>query len=182
MSIPKLAGGLTTIIDKSTTQYYCCVMIPEAVDINGVWKVLPPGIHGATLEEIEDRFATTQARQKLFNGFKRGVQTLWAAGCQTIYLDGSYVTTKTTPGDFDVCWDTSGVDPGKLDPVLLDFSHKRRNQKQKYGGEFFPSSVNADGCKTFIEFFQTDRYTGQAKGIIQVIPDLKKGGFGYDNE
>ena len=143
-------------------------MIPETVDINGVWKVLPPGIHEATLEEIEDRFATTEARRKLFHGFRRGVQALRAAGCRIVYLDGSYITTKTTPGDFDVCWEPTGVDPGKLDPVLLDFSHKRRNQKQKYGGEFFPSSVRADGRKTFIEFFQTDRHTGKAKGIIKI--------------
>ena len=159
---------MTKIIDKYPTQYYCCVMIPETVDIDGVWEVLPPGIHEVTLEEIEDRFATTEARRKLFDGFKRGVQALRAAGCRIVYLDGSYVTTKTTPGDFDACWEPSGVDPGKLDPVLLDFSHKRRNQKQKYGGEFFPSSVRADGRKMFIELFQTDRHTGKAKGIIQI--------------
>ncbi len=143
-------------------------MIPGAIDINGVWKVLPLGIHEATLEEIEDRFATTEARRKLFNGFKRGVQSLRTAGCRIVYLDGSYVTEKKAPGDFDACWDPSGVDPGKLDPVLLDFSHKRRSQKMKYGGEFFPSSFKADGRSTFIEFFQTDRHTGNAKGIIRI--------------
>ena len=143
-------------------------MIPEPVDINGVWNVLPPGVHEATLEEIEDRFATTEARRRLFDGFKHGVHALRKAGCRIVYLDGSYVTTKTAPGDFDACWEPFGVDPGKLDPVLLDFSNNRRNQKQKYGGEFFPSSVRADGRRTFIEFFQTDRHTGKAKGIIRI--------------
>lgn len=143
-------------------------MIPRPVDINGVWKVLPPGIHEATLEEIEDRFATTEARRRLFDGFNRGVQALRAAGCRIVYLDGSYITTKTAPGDFDACWEPFGVDPGKLDPVLLDFSNNRRNQKQKFGGEFFPSSARADGHSTFIEFFQTDRHTGKAKGIIRI--------------
>jgi hypothetical protein len=144
-------------------------MIPRSIDIHGVWNVLPPGIHEATLEEIEDRFATTEARQRLFDGFKRGAQALRAAGCRVVYLDGSYVTTKTTPGDFDACWEPFGVDPGKLDPVLLDFSNNRKNQKQKYGGEFFPSSTRADGSRPFIEFFQTDRHTGKAKGIIRIM-------------
>jgi len=33
-------------------------MIPALININGVWDVLPPGIHDATLSEIENRFAT----------------------------------------------------------------------------------------------------------------------------
>lgn len=93
-------------------------MIPDAVNVNGVWKVLPPGIHEATIGEIEDNFATTKARRKLFEGFKRGVQSLRAAGCRIVYLDGSYVTTKTVPGDFDACWEPTGVEAKKLDPVL----------------------------------------------------------------
>ena len=143
-------------------------MIPEPVDINGVWKVLPPGIHEATLEEIEGRFATTEVRRKLFDGLKQGLQSLRAAGCRTVYLDGSYITEKTVPGDFDACWEPAGVDPEKLDPVLLDFSLKRMRQKQKYGGEFFPSSFRTDGHATFLEFFQADRHTGKAKGIIRI--------------
>ena len=60
------------------------------------------------------------------------------------------------------------MDPGKLDPVLLEFSHKRRRQKLRYGGEFFPSSAKADGNRTFVELFQIDRHTGKPKGIIRV--------------
>ncbi len=144
------------------------LMIPQWIDIRGVWEVLPPGIHEATLEEVEDRFATSDTRRRLFDGFKRGVKALQAAGCKTIYLDGSYITTKTTPGDFDACWETSGVDEDKLDPVFLDFSDKRKNQKEKYGGEFFPADAYADRSRKFIEFFQNDRYTGKPKGIIRI--------------
>ena len=91
-----------------------------------------------------------------------------SAGCVVVYLDGSYVTEKRAPGDFDVCWDPEGVDPAKLDPVLLDFDDRRRNQKRKYGGEFFPSSAKADGSRTFVDFFRTDRDTGKEKGIIRI--------------
>jgi hypothetical protein len=143
-------------------------MIPGFVNIKSVWEVLPPGLHDATLEEIEQRFATNAGRRKLFEGFKQGVQALQAAGCKLIYLDGSYVTDKQNPGDFDACWEPSGVDPHKLDPVLLDFSFKRKNQKLKYGGEFFPSSASADGISTFVDYFQVDKYTGKPKGLIRV--------------
>jgi len=120
------------------------------------------------MAEIESRFANNEVRKKLFDGFTRGVQALQDAGCKVVFLDGSYVTDKENPDDFDACWGPTGVDPGKLDPVLLDFSPGRQLQRQKYGGEFFPSSAPADGVRPFVEFFQIDKYTGKAKGLIRV--------------
>jgi hypothetical protein len=143
-------------------------MIPGLVDIDGVWNVLPPGIHDATLGEVEQRFATNDRRKLLYKGFREGVDSLKNAGCRTVFLDGSFVSDKPNPGDFDACWDPAGVDDKKLDPVLLDFSHGRKRQKLKYGGEFFPSSVKADGAQTFVEYFQTDTETEKAKGIIRI--------------
>lgn len=143
-------------------------MIPRPISIKGIWDVLPPGIHDATLEEIEQCFATSELRKNLFDGFKRGVEALGQAGCKFVFLDGSYVTAKDTPGDFDACWDPTGVNVAKLDPVFLDFSNKRFNQKMKYGGEFFPSSALADRILTFLEYFQIDKYSGNPKGIIRI--------------
>jgi hypothetical protein len=138
------------------------------MDIGAAWKVLPPGVHDATFGEVKRRFATNERRESLHEGLVRGCRSLRSAGCAVVYLDGSYVTEKPTPGDFDVCWDPKGVDPNKLDPVLLDFDDRRRNQKREYGGEFFPSSARADGSRTFVDFFRTDRDTGKEKGIIRI--------------
>ncbi|MCZ2149238.1 MAG: hypothetical protein LC126_15870 [Bryobacterales bacterium] len=79
------------------------------------------------------------------------------------------MTSKTDPGDFDVCWGIEGVDLEKLDPVFLDFSHSRANQKERFKGEFFPAEL-PEGLtgKTFLEFFQTDKETGGAKGIVRI--------------
>ena len=143
-------------------------MIPDLIDIGGPWEVLPPGIHDATLPEVEQRFAYNQRRKELFDGLQQGCKSLKVAGCKVIFLDGSYVTEKPRPGDFDVCWGSRGVNPAKLDPVLLDFANLRANQKAKFGGEFFPSSARADGGRTFVEFFQTDKDTGSKKGIIRI--------------
>lgn len=157
------------------TQHYNCVMIPGSIDIGGLWNVLPPGIHNATLQEIENGFATNEARTGLFEGLNRGVEVLVDAGCRTIFLDGSFVSDKPYPGDFDVCWDPTGVSPARLDPVLLDFSQARRRQKSKYGGEFFPSSTQADGSQTFLDYFQIDKDTGRKKGIIRIqLPSRTK--------
>ncbi len=143
-------------------------MIPDFIDIGGLWRVLPPGLHSATLEEIELRFATSDHRRRLFSGFKNGITALRNAGCHRVFLDGSFITEKPIPGDYDVCWDPMGVNDANLDPVFLDFSNRRKKQKDRFYGEFFPSNFIADGKHFFFDFFQIDKYTGNAKGIICV--------------
>ncbi len=138
------------------------------IDIGGPYKVLEPGEHLATLSQIEVTFATNEHREWLFEGFKRGVKVFRKAGCKKIYLDGSFVTDKDKPGDYDACWDPTSVDLKKIDPVLLIFDNNRHAQKAKYFGEFFPSTALADGTNIFRYYFQNDKYTGKAKGIIRL--------------
>lgn len=144
-------------------------MIPESIDIGASRKVLPCGVHDATLDEVEVRFATNRRRRLLFNGLRKACSALRKAGCVTVYLDGSYVTDKPFPGDYDACWDPTNVDSQKLDPVFLDFSKGRKNQKLKFGGEFFPSSARADRVHTYIEYFRIDKETGLDKGIVRIL-------------
>lgn len=143
-------------------------MIPDLIDIGSgcPWPVLPPGVHKTSLGEIASIFAYTPHRKKLFTGFRNALSNLKQAGCSSVYLDGSYITGKNHPEDFDACWEVDGVDPTKLDPVLLDFSNNRSAQKKKYGGELFIISHFARPGMNFLDFFQTDRYTGQRKGIL----------------
>lgn len=72
------------------------------------------------------------------------------------------------PGDFDVCWEMSGVDLKSLyGSVLLDFSNGRARQKATYGGELFPANAHADSAgRRFLDFFQMDKDTGNRKGIV----------------
>lgn len=128
--------------------------------------MLPFGIHETTLAEVEERFATNKKRKQLFRGLTKACKALKAAGCSTIYLDGSYVTEKEFPSDYDVCWNPINVDEKKLDPVFLDFLNERKKQKLKYGGEFFIASAKADASHLFIQYFQLDKETSQEKGII----------------
>ena len=114
-----------------------------------------------------DRYAITEHRAQLLDGFRRAIASLRVAGCARVYLDGSFVTDKETPGDFDVCWEVSGVDPALLDPELLDFSDRRAAQRARYGGELFPAQAAAEtGGTAFLDYFQRDRDTAEAKGII----------------
>jgi hypothetical protein len=102
---------------------------------------------------------------------RRALTVLKAAGCSTIYIDGSFVTEKEFPADFDGCWDRAGVNRAtlqRLDPTLLDFSNRRAAQKAKYRGELFLADVAANSAGTlFLDFFQYDR-DGKKKGIVKL--------------
>ena len=145
-------------------------MIPGLVPLPGSpWTVLPPGVHQASLDEVESTFATNVWRRELFAGLVDASRRLQLAGCSTVFLDGSYVTGKPRPRDFDACWDPTGVDRTKLDPVFIQFGNSRAAQKAAFKGEFFPSSmICIDIGQTFLEFFQSDRFTGDRKGIISI--------------
>ncbi len=142
-------------------------MIPPSRD-----GLLPPGIHWASWEEVEERLGTNEHRQALLVGLCAALVALAEAGCRTAYIDGSFVTDKARPNDFDVCWDPSGVDLDALEPVLLDLAHPRTAQKTRYGGELFPNVAQTGGAPPFLEFFQVDRDSGGPKGIVAM--DLRR--------
>jgi hypothetical protein len=130
---------------------------------------LPPGVHDATWNEVKARFGDTSRRKQLLRGLERVLRQLATAGCTSVLLDGSFVTAKAEPNDYDGAWETRGVDPDLLDQVLLDFSNARAAMKKKYGGEMFPAGSPAAPSKTFREFFQQDR-EGRSKGIVRIDP------------
>jgi hypothetical protein len=130
---------------------------------------LPAGLHWTEWAPVQQRFGGTPHRRRLLDGLLRALRSLRDAGCRVAYLDGSFVTASEHPKDFDGCWEVYGVDLQRVDPILKVFSHRRALQKAKYLGELFPSHGRADpGGQTFLAFFQTDKATGDAKGIVAI--------------
>jgi hypothetical protein len=127
----------------------------------------PPGIHWVTWKQLVSVLGFTPRRVKLLAGLKEAIIHLRIAGCHTVYVDGSFVSGKPEPGDFDACWAIDGVDVEKLDPVFLDFSNSRARQKARFLGELFPAEL-PEGVtgRTFLEFFQMGKETGAPKGIL----------------
>ncbi|MFM2667154.1 hypothetical protein AAFX24_20405 [Vibrio mediterranei] len=131
------------------------------------WAVLQEGIHNLSLDEFEELFVFNPHRRKQFYGLVEAMKALKYAGCSRLYIDGSYVTKKPYPGDYDACWDVDNVQRDRLDDVFLEFSNGRAQQKEKYEGEFFPAQWNADNKPTrYIDFFQKEKHSGGQKGIV----------------
>lgn len=139
-------------------------MIPTFDENTGY---LPPGVHIASWAEVVEAFSWNSHRARLLRGLEAALQNLRDAGCRYALLDGSFVSTKQLPDDYDGAWDIHGVNPDKLDCVLLDFSNRRAAMKAKFGGELFPASAQAEPGVLYRDFFQTDR-SGVSKGIVQI--------------
>ena len=125
---------------------------------------LPPGIHWARREEALETAPV--------DGTGSGVGELEGSrlpnGSGSVDGELCYEQAEL-PNDYDACWEEAGVDPETLDPVLLTFDAGRATQKAKYFGESFPASVTADPeGLSFLEFFRTDKETGEAKGIVAI--------------
>lgn len=141
-------------------------MIPE-FDKNGN---LPPGVHWVEWEEFEARFNYNPTRQRLIDGLKLAMRHLSEAGCRTIYIDGSFTTSKEKPGDFDGCYDEDAVNTDylRINAPRLYNHYDRTGQKSKYKGEIFPSNqpIGNYGDSSY-DFFQSDRL-GNRKGLIAI--------------
>lgn len=132
---------------------------------------LLPGIYWARWDEVYNRFSTNDHRRGLLAGLKNALRALKRAKVSTIYLNGSFVTAKEQPNDYDVAWEMEGFDVRKLDPIFYDFDDDRAAQKRKFGGEFFPVRVDEPG-RNFLTTFQNDKITWRPKGIVAI--DLRR--------
>jgi hypothetical protein len=129
--------------------------------------VLPPGVHDATWAEISQRFGNNGQRRSVLAGIRQAATALAKARCRRLWIDGSFVTSRAKPKDWDGCWDPVGVVPSLLDPDFLDFSKDgRARMKMKYMADLFPSSLTevASGL-VFLNYFQQSR-GGDPKGVV----------------
>lgn len=139
-------------------------MIPDFDSSTGY---LPPGVHEARWAEVVRRLGQNQHRSRLMSGLYAALRSLADAGCRSVLLDGSFVSTKELPEDYDGAWDPRDVNPDQLDPILLRFSDRRAAMKSKFLGELFPATYHAAPGVTYREFFMWDR-NGTPKGIIDI--------------
>lgn len=121
---------------------------------------LPPGIYEVTWDEFWERFATNTYRKQMLTGLRLALNALKFAGCEQVYIGGSFVTDKEKPNDYDGCFEIFGIDENKIDPIFL--IPDLQAQKEKFYGELLPNSV-------MVGFFQND-INRQPRGIISLNP------------
>lgn len=112
-------------------------------------------------------FAWNNRRRFLIGGMRRALLNLQSAGCSAAIVDGSFVSRKEEPEDYDLAFDPVGVNGGLVDPVLRRHDDQRKSMKAKYFGDVFPWGTVACATTRLIyrDFFQRDR-SGVAKGVV----------------
>ena len=136
---------------------------PDSIPAFDERGFLPEGFHTAPWAEVAARFGQTEHRRKLLDGLQQACLLLHRAGVEVLYLNGSFITAKLNPNDYDVCWDmeATGIDFSKL-PVCM---HPRRihtvEQKELFQGEFHNMS--------YLTLYQTFGTDPQPRGVV-VLP------------
>lgn len=129
--------------------------------------VLATGVHFATWDEFEKRFALNQHRQNLLASFKKGLQILHKFGCTEVYVGGSFVSDKAEPGDVDVCFDNSFMKWNTFQNLHPEFILNEKgfyDQLKKYKSAFYPYNSYDD---YFFHFFQFTK-SGEPKGMVKL--------------
>ena len=122
---------------------------------------LPPGVHGATLAEIEDRFGRqSELRRVQMESVRWMVDLARRAGVERIVLNGSFVTDIMEPNDVDCLLLTGRGDPKDSTAAAELLA----------GVPFLEiNAVRERGFKKLVEeFFATDRFQ-VPKGMVELI-------------
>lgn len=128
---------------------------------------LPKGIHKATLKEIKQKFGSSSAKRKeLFKGLQSLVQLLrkHKGSIKSFLLNGSYVTSKEEPADFDyilIVKDRFDVSSPEAKQLLFSDELFKAHM-------LFAKESDTLGCREAINFFGYDR-DGKSKGLVEVI-------------
>jgi hypothetical protein len=130
---------------------------------------LLPGVHEAMWADVLTRFGYTPHRLALLAGLKLALDNLRAAGCRRVYIDGSFVTAKEAPHDFDACCllGSSGRERRVARPGVAGLLPEASGTKGEVRWELFIAHQIADPRtgRRFVEFFQHDRLNNP-KGIV----------------
>ena len=126
---------------------------------------LPPGNHLATVEEIVARFCSSSPRRAaLEEPLRLLAEVAVDAKAAHLYLNGSFVTDKESPGDIDAVL----ILPDDFDPKG-PHAARIRHLHRAYGLDI--ERVRAGDTEErdhlLVSFFGTDR-DGVRKGLVEV--------------
>ena len=133
------------------------------------YGLLPPGLHTSSLVEIEQSLAFSSKRQDMIEtGLKPMIQSLLSIKISTIFIGGSFVTTKPSPNDIDgYVVTTLGSDAFQY---IISTQERWRS---RYRVDLHPalSDIGGYGSQAFWEewFGNTKEIPPNAKGILKLV-------------
>ncbi len=133
------------------------------------YGLLPPEIHPASLEELVQKLGFSSKRQDLIEqGLKPVVERLKALGVREVYLNGSFTTSKPSPGDID------GYVLTTVGSALeTEMAEHQEEWKATYRMDMWPAYTDQSGemsqAAWDVFFGHTKEQPPKAKGIVKLI-------------
>jgi hypothetical protein len=133
---------------------------------------LEPGFYDMEWDDFKEVFGFNEHRRWLLEGAELAIEDLRTVNCETIYMDGSFITKEQDPEDYDLCWDDTNirlVEVMKKCYPLVDAGWKMSKIRARYRGDVAPANNIADmkKCINFLGYFTEDKQ-GRDKGIIRI--------------
>lgn len=130
---------------------------------------LPPGLHLADMDEIEDRFGKNTSRRKdLFMRLRLFVELARHCDALRRFVNGSFVTAKAEPEDVDVVIWVSGkyyklIEQEDKEAIRLEEMFVKREPKEPF---LVDTEQEWNG---WMEFFSRVRgHLSKRKGLVEV--------------
>jgi hypothetical protein len=141
-------------------------MIPDFYIYDNI-GYLPEGLHNAKWLEFKEKFDFSFKRKKILSGILSFGRLIKQAGGKKIYIDGSFVTNKKIPKDWDGCYCMCELNLSIASTLIQNTNINRTKIKKEYFGDVFAEDcIEASSGLPFIDFFQRIRGTDKKKGII----------------
>jgi hypothetical protein len=74
-----------------------------------------------TYEEFVTHFGNNARRKRQIDNAIAFFRLFYECGCPTVYVDGSFVSTKKDPADIDLCFDLTDVDVENIEEAFPQF-------------------------------------------------------------
>ena len=128
---------------------------------------LPTGIYKSSITCIENKFGkSSEERILLFSDFRKFLKMLspFKKNIKSLILDGSFVTSKESPGDID-CIMIIENNFRFIPEILEDLG----NSKELYNIHLFMvEEKNTESYRGMLNFFSKDKDL-KPKGLVEVI-------------
>lgn len=119
-----------------------------------------------TLGEFEQHFGTNEWRKARIKNALVFFEIFSACGCSTVYIGGSFISTKINPDDIDLCFDLQDVDPDKLEEVFPDFFDFNKIGEIQRNFKCHILHINT-GNLQFLRMLEKDK-DGYPKGLVKI--------------
>ncbi len=150
-------------------------MIPELDD-----GVLPEGVHSCTIEEAEQvfgRFTRSDCRPRLTQTLRRYIEDARKARIAVaVVVDGSYITTKSEPGDIDLLLALRPDLDLNVEMLPVEYNvQSKRMVRRLYGFDVLTAIDGSNAYAKYIGFFSRvrlddpeQRTSRSRKGLLRI--------------